>query len=259
MFSRNTQSTRKSWCSAEYSSQHLASKQGAWRLPLPFSVWSRDSRARQVCKIPQKAFKGPRTEGSKPHMQSSHHWIFACLQVSISFRLEAMQFCVTSASSSMGAELPQNSSWKFVDLSPKFILGTTIWVTSHPQPQTTAATKRWTVNYCGYLTIPLPPPTEMPPFTSHSAFSIFVRREVQCHCKGRRCNVTVNGTCYRAVRCELVKLIFILGSLSREFSRLIALHSHTAHGDRLTHLDCRSQQNLNLASLRLWQLSVQIW
>jgi len=183
MFSRNTQSTRKSWCSAEYSSQHLASKRGAWRLPFPFSVWSRDSRARQVCKIPQKAFKGPRTEGSKPHMQSSHYWIFACLKVSISFRLEAMQFCVTSASSSMGAELPQNSSWKFVDLSPKFILGTTIWVTSHPQPQTTAATKRLTVNYCGYLTIPLPPPTEMPPFTSHSAFSVFVRREVQCHCK----------------------------------------------------------------------------
>lgn len=201
----------------------------------------------------------PRTERSMPHKQSSHNWIFACLKVSIAFRLEAMQFCATSASSPLGAELPQNSSRNFVDLSPKFILGTRIWVTSHPEPQTTAAIKCWTVIYSGHLTVPLPPPVETPPFTLHSTFSIFLRSEVQCHCKGRRCDVTAKETLYRAVCCELFKLIFVLGSLSREFSRLIALHSHTAHGDRFTHPDCRSQQNLNLAVLSLWQLSVRIW
>lgn len=53
--------------------------------------------------------------------------------------------------------------------------------------------------------------------------------------------------CYRAVCCELFKLVFILGSLSREFSRLIALHSSRGqvHSSRL-----QVTANLNLAALR---------
>lgn len=222
MFSRNTWRTRKSQDPAEYSSQRSASEQGAGRrLPLLFSVWSRGSRARQICKTPQKALKGPRTERPKPHIEILPHpgeWNLSSLRVSAaSMGLKPCSLCnFCQPISPPGADLPQatltshktapGTLWTCHLPSSKFIFWTRMWVTSwsHPHPQTTVTTKCSAVKHHRYLGILLPP--------SHGDAAMHLAQHTEHFVEEARCNVTAKDS---ATRCKLFETICILDSFSR--------------------------------------------
>lgn len=204
--------------------------------------------------MPQKAFRDTRTKRPKSHIEIlPHPWnsFLASKFPSPSQTWNHVVLCSFHKHvSSSGADLPHprncppNGSRNFVDLSfaisQVYSFHAAVTSQSHHHPQTTATMNCLTLKYNGSHRTRLPP--SYWDTTSHLAHRI---QPFQCE---MRCNVTARTrAAVLSGRSSSSPSLFQTGNSQR----LITLRSRTVHGERLTHLDCRPQQNLNWASLSL--------